>query len=81
MANETKKQQSEGLTGISNIAYDLMVVLSNKLEGIAAIEEYRQDAVDTGDSDCAALFERIQRQDRESVDELRSHLVRHLQGT
>ncbi len=81
MANETKKQQSEGLTGISNIAYDLMVVLSNKLEGIAAIEEYRQDAVETGDSDCAALFERIQRQDRESIDELRSHLVRHLQGS
>ncbi|CAA9565960.1 MAG: hypothetical protein AVDCRST_MAG59-3038 [uncultured Thermomicrobiales bacterium] len=80
MSDDTKKQ-SENLTGVSNIAYDLMIVLSNKLEGIAAIEEYRQDAADTGDTDCAALFERIQRQDRESIDELRSHLLRHLQGS
>jgi len=81
MSDEAKKQQSQQLTGVSNIAYDLMIVLSNKLEGIAAMEEYRQDAQEAGDNDCASLFERLQRQDREAVDELRTHLVRHLQGS
>ena len=81
MANDVKKQQSEQLTGVSNISYDLMIVLSNKLEGIAAMEEYRQDADDAGDADCSSLFARLQQQDREAVDELRRHLVRHLQGS
>ena len=30
------KQQSEQISGISNVAYDLMAVMTNKLEGIAA---------------------------------------------
>ena len=76
--SDTKKQ-SEGLTGVSNIAYDLMIVLANKLEGIAAMEEYKQDAQEAGDTDCSSLFERMQQQDREAVSELRTHLARHLQ--
>ena len=78
MSDDTKKQ-SEQLTGISNIAYDLMIVLSNKLEGIAAMEEYRQDAQEAGDIDCSSLFDRLQQQDRQAVDELRTHLLKHLQ--
>ena len=73
------KQQSAGLTGISDIAYDLMIVMANKLEGIAAMEEYKQDADEAGDADCSALFARMQQQDRETVGHLRAHLLRHLQ--
>lgn len=80
MMDKGKKQDTAGLTGVSNIAYDLMIVLSNKLEGIATMEEYQQDAKDAGDSECAALFEKVQGHDRDMVDELRTHLVRHLQG-
>ncbi len=80
MSDDVKKRQSEQLTGVSNIAYDLMIVLSNKLEGIATMEDYRRDAQEAGDSDCSSLFERLQRQDREAVDELRGHLLKHLQA-
>ena len=77
--SDNSKKQSEQLTGVSNIAYDLMIVLSNKLEGIAAMEEYRQDAQEAGDTDCGSLFDRLQQQDRQAVDELRTHLLKHLQ--
>ena len=33
------RKQSETATGVANIAYDLMAVLTNKLQGIAAIEQ------------------------------------------
>jgi hypothetical protein len=37
--SEQVKRQRERVTGVSNVAYDLMVVLTNKLQGIAATEE------------------------------------------
>ena len=67
------------MTGVSNVAYDLMIVLANKLEGIAAMEEYKQDAQEAGDTDCGQLFDRLQQRDKQEVSELRQHLLRHLQ--
>jgi hypothetical protein len=79
MIQETAKRRSESVTGVSNVAYDLMVVLTNKLEGIAAMEEYKLDADAAGDSGVRTLFERIEQQDRQAIDELRVLLVEHLQ--
>ena len=50
MDQDEAKRRSERVTGISNIAYDLMVVLTNKLEGVAAMEEYKLDAEAANDS-------------------------------
>lgn len=73
------KKGTESLTGVSNVAYDLMIVLANKLEGIGAMEEYKRDAEEAGDSDCGALFDRLQQRDKQEVQELRQRLLRHLQ--
>ena len=76
---EEAKRRSERVTGVSNVAYDLLVVLTNKLEGVAAIEEYKLDAEAAGDARVRALFERIEQREREAIDELRELLVDHLQ--
>jgi hypothetical protein len=79
MDHEEAKVQSEVVTGVTNVAYDLMVVLTNKLEGIAAIEEYRLDADAAHEPAVRAAFEHVELRERESVDELRDLLVEHLQ--
>ncbi|HKG24972.1 MAG TPA: hypothetical protein VKB09_04945 [Thermomicrobiales bacterium] len=76
---EQAKRRVEQVTGVSNVAYDLMAVLTNKLQGIAAIEEYKLDAEAAGDREVGRFFERIEERDRQEVGELREMLVRHLQ--
>ena len=73
------KRHSARVTGVPNVAYDLLVVLTNKLEGIAAIEEYKLDAAAAADQEVGMAFERIGRHEREAVDELRGLLVDRLQ--
>lgn len=67
-----QKQRTETISGVSNVAYDLMSVLTNKLEGIAAIEQYKQDA--QGDREALQCFEQLEKRARQDVDTLR-HLV------
>jgi deazaflavin-dependent oxidoreductase (nitroreductase family) len=76
---EEAKRRSERVTGVSNVAYDLMVVLTNKLEGVAAMEEYKLDADAAKESEVRAAFERIERRERQSIEELRGLLIAHLQ--
>jgi len=76
---EMAKQRAEHVTGVSNVAYDLMVVLTNKLQGIAAIEEYKMDAKSAGDREVGTFLTRLEEHDRQEVGELRELLVRRLQ--
>lgn len=80
-SQEDAKKHADRISGISNVAYDLMVVLTNKLEGIGAIEEYILDAEEAGDREVHALFKRLEQRMREDVDELRDVLVGRLQQT
>jgi hypothetical protein len=73
------KRRSERVTGVSNVAYDLMTVLTNKLEGVAAMEEYKLDAEAANDAEVRAAFERIEQRDCQDIEELRGLLVGHLQ--
>jgi deazaflavin-dependent oxidoreductase (nitroreductase family) len=79
MDQEEAKRRSERVTGVSNVAYDLMVVLTNKLEGVAAMEEYKLDADAANDREVRAAFERIAERERQSIEELRGLLIAHLQ--
>lgn len=65
----TQKRNAEQVTGVSNVTYDLLSVLNNKLEGIAAMEVYKQDA--QGDQDVQQCFQRIQEQDRKDIEQLK----------
>ena len=76
---EQTKRQTERVTGVSNVAYDLMVVLTNKLEGIAALEDYKLDAEEAGDREVHALFSRMDERMREDIDDLRDGLTSRLQ--
>lgn len=76
---EQAKRGVERVTGVSNVAYDLMAVLTNKLQGIAALEEYRLDAEASGDLEVGRCFTRIEERDRQDIGELREMLTRHLQ--
>lgn len=62
-----------------NVAYDLMVVLTNKQEGVAAMEEYKLDADAANDPEVRGAFERFEQRERQSIDELRGLLTAHLQ--
>jgi hypothetical protein len=75
------KQQSHQITGISNVAFDLVTVLQNKLEGIAAIEEYKIDCEQAGDQECLQLFDEIQRRQIDDVQRLKGAAAKRLQDS
>ena len=76
---EQAKRETEHITGVSNVAYDLMVVLTNKLQGIAALEEYKMDADAAGDQEVRGFLDRIEQHDRQDVEELRAFVCQRLQ--
>ncbi len=78
MEREEAKVQSDDVSGVSNVAYDVMVTLSNHLEAIAALQEYKIDADDAGDSEVSAAFDKIEKRYQQGVEELRSLLVKRL---
>ena len=79
MAMEEAKRGAEQVSGVSNIAYNLLSVLHNKLEGIAAIEEYKLDAQQQGDQEALDLFNEIQQREAEAVGKLKSVVAQRLQ--
>ena len=79
MTNQLEaKRESESITGVTNVAYNLMTTLSNKLEGIAAMEEYKIDCEDAGDNEKKAVFDEIQRRDIDDVMRLKGLLQQRL---
>lgn len=71
------KKHAESASGVSNPTYNAMAVLTNKLQGIAALEQYKRDVQD--DDELLRSFERIQQGDREDVEMLRGLVAARLQ--
>ena len=78
MDREEAKVDSDRVTGVSNVAYDLMVMLSNHLEGIAALQEYKIDAEEADDADVSAAFDRIEQRYQDGIEDLRTLLLNRL---
>ena len=76
---EEAKQHSNQIGGISNVAYDLMVVMTNKLEGIAAMEEYKLDAEDAGDTEVQQLLDQLEQQEASNVGKIKELLLKRLE--
>jgi hypothetical protein len=72
------KQRAEQVSGISNVVYDLMTVLTNKLEGIAAMEEYKVDAQNARDQEVQDLFEQLEQRASEDVRRIKDLLTQRL---
>jgi hypothetical protein len=77
---EQVNRQADQISSIPNVTYDVIAVLHNKLQGVAAIEGYRRDARDAGDRELDALFTDLAKSDLAQVERLRQALVERLQG-
>jgi LmbE family N-acetylglucosaminyl deacetylase len=74
------KRQSEHLSGVPNVTYDLIAVLHNKLDAVAAMEQYKRDAQEAGNRDAESFFDQCQQTDRSDIERLRSLVVDSLQS-
>jgi hypothetical protein len=61
---------------MSNLSYDLLTVLQNKLEAIAAYAIYEKDCKASGDTACQQLVVQLKRDDERHVELLREELIR-----
>ena len=68
------KKRSEQVSGVSNVAFNLLTILENKLQGIGAMEEHRMDCQEAGDQPAQALIEELQRREVEDVERLKGYL-------
>lgn len=70
------KKQSSSATGVSNATYNAMTVLTNKLQSIASIEQYKQDV--KNDQELMQCFEEMQERERADVEKLRGLVAQRL---
>lgn len=79
MAIEQAKRTSDEVTGVSNVTYDLISTVHNKLQAIAAMEGYRRDADADGDREVIDCFDRIITRETEDLQQLRTLLASRIQ--
>jgi hypothetical protein len=73
-----ERESIEHISGVSNVAYDLISLLHNKLEAITALETYKRDAQIGGFHHVYEFFEQCQEADRRTVDHLRAMVANQL---
>lgn len=61
---------------ISDLMFDWLTVLQNKAEGVAAYEDYIQDAEAANATECAAMLKKLQQADTRSLEEARDHVFK-----
>jgi hypothetical protein len=64
---------------ISNLEYDLLTILKNKVEAVQAYDVYLQDARQADSQPCADLIGKLQQQDMQQAQEIRQHLQEVMQ--
>jgi hypothetical protein len=77
-AMEQTKRQAHQVSGISNIAYDLITILENKLQGVGALQQYKQDAQEQGDQPVLQLLNELERRASEDISRLRPLVAERL---
>ena len=75
MANQNTSIQS-GNFPLDNLCYDLITIIQNKSQALAAYDKYLQDV--QNDNELRQLLEQIRQQDSEQVQQLKQHLGRLL---
>ena len=61
---------------LSNLSYDVISSLDNKLEAVTAYDQYIKDCQVAGDNACRQLFEDLKRADEQQADRLRAEVER-----
>ncbi len=75
MTDQAKKQ-SEQTSGVSNVGYNLLTLLHNKLEGIAALEAYKADA--QGNQEISSMLDELQQTAVQEVARLKPLVMQEL---
>ena len=73
-----KQGRAAKASGVSDLAFDLLTLLHNKLQAIAAIEVYKQDARAADHHHVLDFLERCEETDRRAVEELRAMVAHQL---
>lgn len=73
--NQQSGSQQQGNPGLSDVAYDVVTVMSNCGDAIDALEEYIQDCKDANDQDVARIFEQIRQDEVRHCQMLRDALT------
>lgn len=68
--------QTAGRMPLTNLNYDLLTVLQNKLEAVAAYDVYLKDCEKSGDKQCQQLVAELKRDDERHIERLRGELER-----
>jgi rubrerythrin len=63
---------------VQNSVHNLIQTLSVKLDSAARYGLYQEDAREDGFDDCAAVFERLARQEQDAIHDLMDCLRSHL---
>lgn len=69
-------RSSEQVSGVSNVAADLVTLLHNKLDAIAALERYKQDA--QGDQEISSYFDELEQAEVQAIGRLKSLVTQRL---
>ncbi len=69
---------NQGSSPVSNLTYDLVTALQNKLQAITAYDKFLKDA--HGDEQCTKIFQQMEQDDRKHIDLLKQELTKHLNG-
>lgn len=59
---------------LSNLEYNLLTSLQRKSEALHAYEQYIKDAQEANSQPCVELFQKLQQEDMQHVQEIRQHL-------
>ncbi len=70
--------RGENKFGVSDIEYNLLTSIANLLQGMEVLDKYAQDAEKAGDQETATAFRTLRENNRNSAQQLRSALARHL---
>ena len=65
-------------TPVSDLTYDVLTALQNKLQALAVYDKFLKDA--QSDEQCAKIFRQLQDDDRKHAEMLKQELTRHLGG-
>lgn len=76
MSMEQSKKQSAKVSGVSNLAFDLLTLLHNKLEGISSLEAYKADC--QGNQEVLSLMDELQQTAVKDVERIKPLLIKEL---
>ncbi|MDO8681933.1 MAG: hypothetical protein Q7N50_00430 [Armatimonadota bacterium] len=65
---------------MKNFNYDIIHLLSVKLQNVSRYEIYKQDATEAGCDECIRIFDQMKADDEKHVQQLRDQIEKHVKA-